>query len=375
MNPFGNNNKIHKYVYIGILILVIYCVFLQYTSYNVDNPELDEKDEKIIEFVANLSSTSFSGTVLVAKGNTVLATNAVGLADRGNGVPNTLETQFNLGSMNKMFTAVAIMQLVEQGKIDLNNTVGDYLIDYPNREVAEKVTIYHLLTHKSGLGDFFYRIYLQNSWNNHSDVIDYLPLFVDDPLLFEPGTQSRYSNAGYIVLGLIIEEVSGQSYFDYIRENIIKQCGMTSSTYLDSERSEAKVAVGYSFEGTSNIGQTLLNGCPAGGGYSTVYDLYNFSRALLAGELLSPEYLEIMFIPRSTFPELGTNESYGYGLMSRGLGEDRMIGHGGGSPGVSSACFFFPDQGYFIIVLSNIDLAAKQQIDQMYEMIIKEQTY
>jgi len=360
--------KIPKYAYIGIILLVSLSIFLQYNNKS-DNLELTEKDQEIKDHVLGLSSTSFSGSVLVAKGDYILATNAVGLADREHDVPNTLDTQFNLGSMNKMFTAVAIMQLVEQGKIGLNNTVSDYISDYPNRDVAEKVTIHHLLTHTSGMGDFFYEIALQNSWRNHSEVIDYLPLFVDDPLLFEPGTQSSYSNAGYIVLGLIIEKVSGQSYFDYIRDNIFIPCEMFSSTYLESERTGAKVAIGYTSEGISNDDMRLLNGCPAGGGYSTVYDLYNFSRALLAGELLSREYLEIMFKPRSSFPELGVNETYCYGLMSRGYGQERMIGHGGGSPGVSSACFFFPDTGYFVIVLTNIDQAAKQQMNQFYEII------
>lgn len=279
------SDEIDKWVMSGLLIITV-VLLMVYNRYQTSRPVIDSKDTVIIEYVESLQSSTFSGTILVAKGDTILATNAIGLADREKNIQNTLDTQFNLGSMNKMFTATAIMQLYEEGKIELNKTVGDYIPDYPNIDIAEKATVHHLLTHTSGLGDFFYPIYYQNSWSNHSDVIDYLPLFVDDQLLFEPGAQFSYSNAGFIVLGLIIEEVTGQNYFDYISENIFTPCEMTDSTYLESERAGAKVAIGYSSAGVPNIDERLLNGCPAGGGYSTIHDLYNFSRALLAGELL-----------------------------------------------------------------------------------------
>lgn len=358
-----------RYIGVTFLVLILFgSIYLLEKKTN--NHSFNEMDVELVEYIERLSSSSsYSGAILIAKNNEVLISTAIGSADRDNNISNTVDTQFNLGSMNKMFTAVAVMQLVEKDEVGLNNTICDYLIDYPNEEVARKVTIHQLLTHTSGLGDFFPIVYSENLWQSLEEVVDYLPLFRDDPLLFEPGTQSRYSNAGYIVLGLIIEKVSGQSYFDYIRENIFIPCEMNSSSYLESERFGVNVAIGYLPDGRSNSDIRLLNGCPAGGGYSTVYDLYKFSNALLDGRLLGQECLEIMFKSRTTFPELGVNESYCYGLMSRGEGQNMMLGHGGGSPGVNSACFFLPDQGYILVFLANTDDAARMQINTVYELI------
>ena len=166
--------------------------------------------------------------MLVARNGTVIYSDAKGLADRENRTPNTLETKFRMGSMNKMFTATAVLQLVQAGKVKLDAPLGTYLTDYPNRDVATKVTIHHLLTHTGGTGDIFgpefdaHRLELKT-------LGDYVKLYGARGLEFEPGSKWEYSNYGFLLLGVIVEKVSGQSYYDYVRDHIFKPAGMTGS--------------------------------------------------------------------------------------------------------------------------------------------------
>src|SRR5262249_14922197 len=153
---------------------------------------------------------------LLAQGDNVFFTKACGLASRAWNQPNRLDTKFNLGSMNKMFTSVAIAQLVEKGKVSLDDTIGKHLPDYPNRDAAQKATVRHLLTHTSGLADYFNNKFMDASRTRFRTIADYFPLFADNPLQFEPGTRNRYSNAGFMVLGAIVQKASGVDYFDYV---------------------------------------------------------------------------------------------------------------------------------------------------------------
>src|SRR4030095_7346844 len=175
-----------------------------------------------------VAKDAFSGAVLIAKNGQPIFKKAYGMANKSNNTPNNIDTKFDLGSMNKMFTAVAIAQLVEQGKLSFTDTVGKLLPDYPNKVVAEKVTVHHLLTHTSGMGSYFNEKF-QANLNNLKTVPDYLPLFASDPLAFERGASWKYSNSGFVVLGLIVEKVSGQSYYDYVKEHIFKPAGMLNT--------------------------------------------------------------------------------------------------------------------------------------------------
>src|SRR6267142_2069480 len=170
----------------------------------------------------------FSGVVLMAKDGQPFYQKAYGLADRDKKIPNNLDTRFRLGSMNKMFTSVAVAQLVERGKIKYTDTVAQLLPDYPDKDAAAKITVHHLLTHTSWLGDFFGEGFDQKKDSLHG-LKDYLQLFAGKPLKFEPGKQFEYSNAGMIVAGLIVERVSGQSYYDYVREHVYKPAAMNGS--------------------------------------------------------------------------------------------------------------------------------------------------
>ena len=303
----------------------------------------------------------FSGAVLIARDGEPVLKQAYGQADRALDLPNQVDTRFDLGSMDKMFTAVAILQLVEHGKLSLQGTIADYVPDYPNQEVARSVTIHQLLTHTSGLGDYFQSERFDEMRAQLRSVQDYLALFVDAPLEFKPGEQVQYSNSGYIVLGLIIEKVTGQSYYDYVRNNIFEPSGMTDTAAYELDAGVPNLAWGYTrydveYNETGEIRNNSflmpMRGGPAGGGYSTVDDLLRFSNALLEHKLLSAASTDLALAPKV---RLGEIAQYGYGFMDRGNAQQRIVGHGGAAPGICSMLNIFLDKGYTTVVLTNSD--------------------
>jgi D-alanyl-D-alanine carboxypeptidase len=307
----------------------------------------------------------FSGTVLLAKDGQPLFEHAYGSADHAFGAPNKVDTKFNMASMTKVFTAVAILQLVEQGKVSLDETLAKALPDYPNQEAASKITIHELLGHKSGLGDFFGNEFSASNPFNYQTLRDYLPLFAAKPLLFEPGTKASYSNAGFIVLGLVIEKASGQSYYDYVREHIFKPADMANTGFWSYEDDIANRALAYTrlAPGQSPRGQqqsantprgvapNFTRGQSAGSSYSCVEDLVRFSEALRNHKLLRPESVELIL-------------SGGYGLGTRSINGVRSMSHAGGLPGASTFLDMYPDQGYAVVILSNFDPPAAETVAQ-----------
>jgi CubicO group peptidase (beta-lactamase class C family) len=294
----------------------------------------------------------------------------------------------NLASIGKTFTAIAIFQLVEQDKLSLTDTVGKLLPDYPNRQVATKVTIHHLLSHSSGMGDIHGPKYAARI-SSLRQVRDYLPLFVDDPLSFEPGARMQYSNAGYILLGAIIERVTGENYFDYVRNHVFKPSGMVDTDYYETDLDIPNLATGYTNwieQGEDyqefHLGQrrnTLhyggIKGNPQGGPFSTVEDLLRFSVALRGHKLLSAESLDLMTTKKVFFRKYAADDTYyGYGFELESIDGKRVIGHTGGDLGISSALEWFPDSGnYTVVVLSNYDRGGIITIDKLQEMIIQSQ--
>ncbi len=303
----------------------------------------------------------FSGVVLIALGAQPILQEAYGMADRGRGIPNQLDTKFNLGSMDKMFTAVAILQLVEQGELSLDAKIAEVLPDYPNQQVANTVTIHQLLTHTSGMGDWSDSERFPELHDQIRGVEDYMPLFVDTPLEFEPGTQFRYSNAGYIVLGLIVERVTGLSYYDYVRASIFEPSGMTNTAAYELDADVPNRAVGYTRQAidgseldelTDHRFAMPMRGGPSGGGFSTAEDLLAFRNALLDHRLLSPESTELLLEGKV---RLNEQAQYAYGFFDRMPGNQRVVGHGGGAPGICDFMDIYLDLGYTAIVLSNSD--------------------
>jgi len=322
---------------------------------------------------------SFSGAVLVARDGQTIFKKAVGFANKETKQRNQTDTRFNLGSINKSFTSVAIAQLAGQGKLGYGETIAKHLPDYPNKTVAEKVTIHQLLTHTSGLGDYLN----SESLGQIKTLRDLLPLFASQPLLFEPGQKVQYSNSGYVVLGLIIERISGRSYYDYVKENIFKPTGMTRTDSYERDQKVADLAVGYTSMGSpgqqaaSQPGSRVPNtstlagkGSSAGGGYSTVEDMLKFANALGSHKLLTPESTEIVFTGGGPQRPAGAGRG-GYGFMQNQMNGMRIVGNGGGGPGVNAIFRIYFGRGYTVVVLSNYDPPSAQTVaGKIQEMII-----
>ena len=362
-----------RYQRITLALLLISTVSLLFAALSASQ-DIEEIVKKTEAYLAEQAARGrFSGTVLFAKDGVPVFKQAFGLANRSFEVPNRIDTKFNLGSMNKMFTGVSIAQLAEKGKLSFDDTIGDHVPDYSNSEVAGKVQIHHLLTHTSGLGHYWTDEYMKTSKDRFRDVEDYLPLFVDQPLLFEPGSEFSYSNAGYMVLGLIVERVSGQSYFDYVMESVYRPAGMINTDAYELDYVVPNLAVGYTRAGAregglkNNLFTHVVKGGPAGGGYSTVEDLLAFSNALLDNRLLSPEHTELVFDGKVTRVD---NIKYAYGFSNRIENGHKIIGHSGGFQGINSVLSMYVDLGYTIAVMSNADRGAMDVRDFIEEQLI-----
>jgi len=306
----------------------------------------------------------FSGTVLIEKNGQVLFSSAYGLADRERGIPNTLQTRFRIGSMNKMFTAVAVLQLAEAYKVDVTAPVGGYLIGYPNRDVAAKVTIHHLLTHTGGTGDIFgpefqaHRLELRT-------LDDYVRLYGDREPEFEPGSRFQYSNYGYVLLGFLIEKISGKTYYDYVQAHVYQPARMTATGSQPEDQPLPDLSVGYmkppgTAEPAPNTEALPYRGTSAGGGYSTAGDLARFARALTGHRLLRPDSTRLLIAGKV---ELGPAASYAYGFEDRRDTQGNgSVGHSGGAAGMNGDLRIYPKSGYITVVLANTDPPAAQRI-------------
>jgi len=351
--------------FLVLIVILAYCIKLCGQT-NVNH------NSEIKAYLDNLNQEDFSGTILVAKNDTVIERRTYGLASIEFNIENNIDTKFNIASITKMFTSVAILQLYEQGKVELNKPIGKYLPDYPNRLVRDSVTIHQLLTHTSGNNNVL------NFWetNNlkYKNVSDFAQLFENDTLLSKPGTKYDYSGSGFVILGLIIEKVSGQNYYDYVRENIFKPVEMDNTTELEIDSVINNKASGYTtFFGESKIPKRneyyLSKASPAGFHHSTVEDLFKFSKALRNYKLLKKETTQLMFEPKVK----GYNTNLGYGIDVDLRYNQTIQGHAGGWYGVRCELMDFMNSNYTIVVLSNIDdngkTGASKVIDTFKELI------
>jgi CubicO group peptidase (beta-lactamase class C family) len=291
---------------------------------------------------------AFSGLVLVAHNGNIVLEKAWGLADIHRQIPNTTSTQFCIGSMNKMFTAVAILQLVQQGKIALDKPIAAYWPDYPNHDLATRVTIRELLSHTGGTGDIFTPEYESHRLEIRT-LADYVRLFGNRPVAFDPGTRMEYSNYGFILLGRIIELISGQTYDSYVREHVFLPAGMLHTDSRPEVDHVAGRAIGYIVKPDGLVPNTDTlpwSGTSAGGGYSTVHDVFLFAQALQQGKLLRPELLKEATLPGKM------RDDYGLGFYVLPHGG---YGHGGGGPGINAELHVLPQSGYIIVALANRD--------------------
>ena len=303
-------------------------------------------------------SQQFAGAFLIAHKGSPSIVRAFGDADRENHKPNTFETRFRIGSMNKMITSIAALQLVEKGKLELDAPIGKVLTDYPNEAIATKVTLRHLLTHTGGTGDIFGPDYAANRTKLRS-VSDYVRLYGARAPQFEPGSSSSYSNFGFVLMGALIEKASGMDYYDYVQKNIYNPAGMKSSGSLPEGEFHDQVSKGYmqkEASWVSNVDTLPWRGSPAGGGYATVGDLQRFATALLDGKLLGKELLQ-----QATRNQGKNRRPYGFGFMVHS-GELTGFGHSGGAPGMNGELQVFPEAGTILVVLSNLDPPAATRV-------------
>jgi CubicO group peptidase (beta-lactamase class C family) len=327
---------------------------------------------QVEKYVATLADADvFSGAVLVAKDGKVLFSRAYGIANRDFGAPNKLDTKFNLGSMNKMFTAVAVAQLVEQGKLSFDDPLAKFVPGFPTAAAAEKIRVKHLLTHTAGLGSYFNEEFMRSSRARYRTVDEMMQLAKGDSMAFEPGSRWSYSNTGMLVLGKVIEVASGEDYFSYVREHIAKPAGMINTDAYELDYVNPNLAVGYDKEyrddGSkryrNNIFQHVIRGGPAGGGYSTVEDLLRFAEALKAGKLVGKQYVALLTTPK---PEL-SSPRYGYGFGAEPQSE--IVGHSGGFPGISSNLDIFTKSGYVAAVQANYGGASQPVVQKIRSLV------
>jgi CubicO group peptidase (beta-lactamase class C family) len=312
----------------------------------------------------------FQGAALVAKDGKVLFQKGYGMANIELGVPNTPEMKFQIGSITKQFTATAIMQLAERGLLSVDDPITKYLPDYP-KETGDKITIHHLLTHTSGIPSYTSDSEFMERKALPVTLQELMATFKDRPLEFEPGEKYNYSNSGYIVLGAIIEAVSGKSYEDYIRQNILEPLGMTNSGYDHREKIIANRAAGYTQDENGDLRNAdfidMSTPFSAGALYSTVGDMLIWDQALYTEKVLKKSSLEKMFTP--------FKEDYGYGwLIQEKLGR-KCISHDGGIDGFYTSFNRWVDDGVCVVVFGNNDSAPVGKIAQGLAAIVFGQPY
>lgn len=308
------------------------------------------------------AADSFAGAVLIARDGKPVFAQAYGLADRERKIANTLQTRFRIGSMNKMFTAVSIMQLVQAGKLKLTDPLGKFVPNYPNKDVAAKVTIEQLLTHTGGTGDFFgpefdaHRLELRT-------LDDYVKLLGKRAPEFEPGSRYKYSNYGFILLGVVIEKASGEIYYDYVRTHVYAPAGMTATASEPESQVVPNRSIGYTQDDSKgappdkvvpNTNTLPYRGTSAGGGYTTVEDFLRFANALEQHKLLDAQHTELLTTGKVVTP----SGRYGYGFVDQTINGLRCFGHSGGAPGMNGDLEICPANHTVVVVLANMDPGA-----------------
>ncbi len=309
----------------------------------------------------------FSGTVLVTRGDATLFSGCYGWANRADKVPVTTRTRFGLASITKMFTAVATVSLMAENRLPYDTPVVELLpAERRPSTLRDDVTVHHLLTHTSGMADYFdeeteddySRLWATRPSYAMRTTADFLPLFADLPPYTAPGVAWRYSNAGYIMLGLLIEELSAQPYPVVVSERVFAPAGMADSGFLALDEVHPDVATGYSRPSVpggpwrSNIYSVPALGGPDGGALATAADVDRFLRYYANGELLSPDLRDLMLTPCAT-GAMGGEYGYGVHLLSGPAGA--LWGHDGGDPGVEAIAYHLPERGLNVIALCNME--------------------
>jgi CubicO group peptidase (beta-lactamase class C family) len=334
----------------------------------VTSTAVTEKDrlQEIGSYLKRMGDADiFSGAIVIARDGKALFAQAYGYADREKKIPNTVETPFLLGSMNKLFTSLAIGQLVEQGQLSYEDPLAKFLPDFPDPESARKIQIKHLLSHTAGLGN------ASSLWNpalidRQTTIKGMVDALERRPPAFEPGTRLAYSNAGFVLLGRIIEVVTGQDYYDYMQKHVFAPAGATSASFpLMPSNGVAVVPMAYPYERAwdaqsgpsiqNRLGAEFRRGGSAGSGVASALDVLKISNAMRAGRIVKPETFRLH---SSAKPELGST-NYGYGFIAGPYLGRPFVGHNGRAKGQCTEFGELRDTPYTIVVLSNVDFACR----------------
>lgn len=322
----------------------------------------------------------FNGSALVAEEGKIIYKKGFGMANMEWNIPNSPDTKFRLGSVTKQFTAMLIMQLVEDGKLKLHIPITTYIPDYP-KDQGEKITIHHLLTHTSGIPNYTDQPSFISIMRNPITPIDLIKTFWNLPLEFEPGAKFKYSNSGYIVLGYIIEKVTGKTYEEMLKEMIFEPLGMKNSGYDHTADIIPKRASGYNKIGTEYFNSQYLDmSVPysAGSLYSTVEDMYLWDQALYTNKLLSEKYLEKIFTPYSK-PPFADGYGYGWGLSKKYFDSLKdtlnIVTHGGTINGFNSIILRITNSKDLIVLLNNTGVTKLNEMSDKIIDILYDQPY
>ena len=344
-------------------------------------PEVNGTPGKIAQLMQKYEETqAFSGAVLVSQNGKVIYKKAFGMANREWETPNQIDTKFRLASVSKQFTAMLILQMVQEGKLDLHAPISTYLPGYPKAQ-AQKITLHHLLSHSSGIPNFTsFETYRSKVMRNSFTPSELVKLFDTLPLQFEPGQRFEYSNSGYVLLGYIIEKISAKSYEQNLKDRIFTPLHMNNSGVDHNDALIPKRAMGYDKSGIriNNAGYIDMSvPFSAGALYSTVEDMYLWDQALLGNSLLSDQYKQLMF--KDYFE--GKQGSYGYGWGIRSLVSTRkhqkllLTEHSGGINGFNTFISRIPEDHFMLVLLSNVNGAALGDISYAIRAIVYEQPY
>lgn len=376
------NINFNRYLYPFTFIFLSICFTIS------GNESLKAKDDIFSVVTRKLNEANarenYSGALLLARNNRIIFEKAYGMANRSYGILNNTDTKFNMASEGKLFTSVAIAQLVDKELLSLSDSISKYLTDWLEDSAANSITVQDLLVHTSGLGTFFEdeEFRLTASSGRYLQIDQYKPLLRKDKLHFKPGTNQLYSNNGYILLGAIIEKVSGENYFEYIQKHIFDPLEMKNSGFYEMDEIIPNLAIGFGRENQgaqtvwkNNLFTNVFKGSPAGGGLSTVRDMFKFVNALLTGKLLSEGMTKRFLSGESVAPDAhfysknltihgqnfsivfsdygpaGVWNQFGLEIYSK---SPLSLGHnGGGMRGIDNDCVIWPEKGYFLLYFSN----------------------
>ena len=362
-----------QFFLLGLLMLAASCQ----AAIGQDAGNLPQRVGEIAE--TNTASDNFSGAVLLAKNGQIIYEKSFGFAEREKRLAFNLQTASNVASIGKVFTAVLVLQLVEEKKLALSDSIKKILpqTKIPN---AEKITVQNLLMHTSGLGDCLAHPNVAKLPKDKVEIDEFIRLVEEQPLVFdEPGTRFQYSNSGFIVLGKIVEQVTGKKYRDVLAEKITRPLAL-KNTFFELDRTSMRLAKGYAKASEKDdwklADSFLLAASPAGGMFSTPKDLYTFSQALFGGKLLRPETLSMMQKRQIEMVQPGFGKmNYGYGLMIRDYPNNRFsVGHNGGTSGYNAELqqYSVGRDIFTLIITSNTERRVRKMLFDIQAEFLKE---